>query len=764
MPGGWPEHQPMAWARLARQAARTLEGLWDGQQFQPYRSDAGHRPSKPTQTTTTATPAPPPEPDSRPRNRDTSDPPGETTDPPAVPPDDPSSGEDAGAAPADTQLSVVSLRGVQALINLVDVVPEWGSAAVRDLIARHLMPAVASIDVKRFAEDSAPELESREGSEKLLPYAAAVLTSTLARAALIDQSQYKGEHIDRAQLRSDAARARERVEAASELAIAQSKLVCARFVAAEAGGDWLAGCVHPIVLHRLAGAVWLAGRVFASTPASHENLITSLSEAQLELASHVRRLTERLIALHELQPGEQGEHVALAFCAGALARPGTARRDYVMAACRAALQGQDVSGRWPAERRAGEHTHPDGSGSLSLSTYDVADVLAESLLAAGAQDETFQSRPPSRELVEGLLRAARHADESIVELDVPRTDSVREGWHSEHMFGQRKVEAEATAAVLDSMIGLRDLANEARRLEALGTFDIANPRDEFWPEWLRWDTYRKRSEPDSKRKILEYLHTEVVDRVVRDPLPWERTEANGLLLFGPPGTTKTTIVRALAHGLRWPLITLSPGIFIEEGLEAIEKQARSVFERLHALKRAVVLFDECDELFRERDPAKSSDQTRGIAAFMTASMLPKLQDLHDRGQVIFVVVTNYFNTMDPAIKRIGRIDHIIGVPWPDAAQRENIIRVGLPGDDTATNAAVDVLVKGTEGFIRGEILKAVESLQTLELGSRAEAQLAAKRAVESLGEKTITDPQIAEFEDQARNHSAPHIRAGLGEQ
>ncbi len=797
IPDGWPDHEPTAWARLARQAARTLQELWDGQQFAADTSASG-APQAPEgsvegddqgagiETKEIQAAAGAPEKDGEPEG----EPSGETL--PADAQDselqstlsshrgpeeavqaqqghsgDPATPDVVGKGPhgavAGRQLTVVSLRCTQALINLADVAPEWASAAVRVLIAKDLVPAVASLDVERFAESATSELTSAEQEQKLFPYAAALLTSTMARTALIDVSQYKTEEIDRGELEKHAALARAHMGAAGALVIEQTELVCKRFDDGERDGDWITGCVHPIVLYCLAGALWLSGRILAADADGPQDLIDRLKVAQARLAAHVRRLTERLIALHELQPGEQGEHVALAFCAGALARPQSARRDYIIAACRASLGGQDVGGRWPAERSAGEHSHPDGARQLSVSTYDVADVLAESLLAASTQDGRMDSsRPPSRELVEGLLRAAQHADDSIVELDVERGEGVSAGWHSDHVFGQRRVEADATAAVLNSMVGLRELANGARRLQALGGFEIANPRDEFWPEWLRWDRYRTDSEPDSQLRILEYLHTEVVDPIVQDPLPWERTPAKGLLLFGPPGTTKTTIVRALAHGLRWPLITLSPGNFIEEGLEAIEKQARKVFEQLHSLQRAVVLFDECDELFRERNPDESNDQTRGIAAFMTASMLPKLQDLHDRGQVIFVVVTNYFQTMDPAIKRIGRIDHIIGVPWPDKAQRESIVREVLSADDAPTNAAVKTLVDRTDGFIRGELLKAVESLKGRTFDSAAAAREAARLAVELLGEKTISKKAMEEFEAQAKGHSAPHIRAKVG--
>ena len=80
----------------------------------------------------------------------------------------------------------------------------------------------------------------------------------------------------------------------------------------------------------------------------------------------------------------------------------------------------------------------------------------------------------------------------------------------------------------------------------------------------------------------------------------------------------------MADGLGWPVLLLSPGNFIEEGLEFIEAQARSVFDHLLQLSRAVVVFDECDELFRDRAPIKSTEQMRGITAFVTRKHAPEI--------------------------------------------------------------------------------------------------------------------------------------------
>ena len=181
---------------------------------------------------------------------------------------------------------------------------------------------------------------------------------------------------------------------------------------------------------------------------------------------------------------------------------------------------------------------------------------------------------------------------------------------------------------------------------------------------------------DHEHPILAYLNERLVQPILEDPrkLPSPEARSVSVLLFGPPGTSKTTVVKAVADGLGWPVVLLSPGTFIERGLEYIEAQTRSVFDRLMQLSHAVAIFDECDELFRDRQPLPASEQTRSITAFVTASMLPKLQELHDTGRIVFFICTNSFQSIDPAIKRGGRIDHIIGVVPPDRDARAKILQ------------------------------------------------------------------------------------------
>jgi SpoVK/Ycf46/Vps4 family AAA+-type ATPase len=221
--------------------------------------------------------------------------------------------------------------------------------------------------------------------------------------------------------------------------------------------------------------------------------------------------------------------------------------------------------------------------------------------------------------------------------------------------------------------------------------------------------------------------------------------------------------KAVADGLGWPVILLSPGNFIEHGLEFIEAQARSVFDHLLQLSRAVVVFDECDELFRDRAPIKSTEQIRGITAFVTASMLPKLQELHDRGQVLFFVCTNNFESMDPAVKRGGRIDHIIGVGPPDLEARKKIIKSA--SDDLRRNKnwrepklfqkALNELPAVTERFTRSEIQRVVRTLGSGDgWADGSKAQAAARAAAEHFKDAlTIVPEEFQKFLELNKTYS-----------
>lgn len=142
-----------------------------------------------------------------------------------------------------------------------------------------------------------------------------------------------------------------------------------------------------------------------------------------------------------------------------------------------------------------------------------------------------------------------------------------------------------------------------------------------------------------------------------------------LLLYGPPGTAKTTIAKRVAAELGWPLLALDPSKLMSSGVDGIAVEADSLFTLLPGLRDVVVLFDEFEGVFLKR-----ANSATDMSRFLTTSMLPRLHELRDARRIVFIIATNDRNAIDPAAYRPGRIDEHIEVEAPDVHVAGEITR------------------------------------------------------------------------------------------
>lgn len=138
-----------------------------------------------------------------------------------------------------------------------------------------------------------------------------------------------------------------------------------------------------------------------------------------------------------------------------------------------------------------------------------------------------------------------------------------------------------------------------------------------------------------------------------------------VILFGPPGTAKTTICTSIAQFLGWHFLTIDTACFLADGLENIASRMSYVFQRLNALEKTIILFDEIEEFCLDRENPHLTMESR----MLTTAMLTQLNDLRRRQQSIFIVATNRLRSFDAAVIRPGRFDMLVFVGTPNAAAR-----------------------------------------------------------------------------------------------
>jgi ATPase family protein associated with various cellular activities (AAA) len=102
-------------------------------------------------------------------------------------------------------------------------------------------------------------------------------------------------------------------------------------------------------------------------------------------------------------------------------------------------------------------------------------------------------------------------------------------------------------------------------------------------------------------------------------------------------------------------------MLLGKGMEGIQAEANTIFRMLAQTDSIVVLFDEFDELVRERG---SSRGEQPFSRLLTTAMLPKLADMHRRSSLVFIIATNNIAEFDLAISREGRFDRVVQVMPP----------------------------------------------------------------------------------------------------
>jgi hypothetical protein len=331
--------------------------------------------------------------------------------------------------------------------------------------------------------------------------------------------------------------------------------------------------------------------------------------------------------------------------------------------------------------------HYKEAGNAYCYVFETFAAFLESALCVG--DRAVMIRELLKPYCKNLLDLWQYADSTKIDLR-PYRQLIKQGaeptiqvfgWCSGHRTNVTDPESWASASVFSYSQALRRLLGIWCREEAFSA--INTPEDRLSrTEANATIMQRGKTWGTGKNSVAEQLTTmfanparmhECDDRLEPDSQPIEKNHARSAILFGPPGTSKTTLVRALADVIGWKYVELHASHFVAEGLPDVQKTADKIFKQLLEVDHAVVLFDEIDELVRERDMEKDA-----FGRFLTTSMLPKLAELWEKRKIIYFVATNHINYFDSAIIRSHRFDALILVSPPSFEAKQKKLQELLP--------------------------------------------------------------------------------------
>ncbi|KAL6564201.1 hypothetical protein OROMI_015651 [Orobanche minor] len=168
----------------------------------------------------------------------------------------------------------------------------------------------------------------------------------------------------------------------------------------------------------------------------------------------------------------------------------------------------------------------------------------------------------------------------------------------------------------------------------------------------------------------------------------------GILLFGPPGTGKTMLAKAVATDAGANFINISMSSITSKWFGEGEKYVKAVFSLASKIAPSVVFVDEVDSMLGRRENPGEHEAMRK----MKNEFMVNWDGLRtkDKERVLVLAATNRPFDLDEAV--IRRLPRRLMVNLPNAQNRVKILKVILAKEELASNIDLEAVANMTEGY------------------------------------------------------------------
>lgn len=183
----------------------------------------------------------------------------------------------------------------------------------------------------------------------------------------------------------------------------------------------------------------------------------------------------------------------------------------------------------------------------------------------------------------------------------------------------------------------------------------------------------------------------------------------GILLYGPPGNSKTLLAKALAGKNYCQFLAIKGPQLFSKWVGESEKALREVFRQARAAAPSILFIDEIDAIGGKRSNDISSGSSVGDR--LLTQLLIEMDGLEsnnpDPKSIVFIIAaTNRPDILDPALVRPGRLDKLIYIPLPDFETRKKILEIQKRKmNNSWRDVSIDILAEKTKKYSGAELVE-----------------------------------------------------------
>ncbi|XP_019227121.1 PREDICTED: katanin p60 ATPase-containing subunit A-like 2 isoform X1 [Nicotiana attenuata] len=261
-----------------------------------------------------------------------------------------------------------------------------------------------------------------------------------------------------------------------------------------------------------------------------------------------------------------------------------------------------------------------------------------------------------------------------------------------------------------------------------------------------------RGNPDVKWESIKGLETakRLLKEAVVMPIKYPKyfkgllTPWKGILLFGPPGTGKTMLAKAVATECNTTFFNISASSVVSKWRGDSEKLIKVLFELARHHAPSTIFLDEIDAIISQRGEARSEHES---SRRLKTELLIQMDGLNRTDELVFVLAaTNLPWELDAAMLR--RLEKRILVPLPEPEARCAMFEELLPSLPEEEPLPYDLLVEKTEGFSGSDIRllckeAAMQPLRRLMAKLEEKEEVVPEDELPNVGPITVRDIEMA---------------------